>query len=153
MPTEKSRYRNRGPSAPFDWAELKTHIKGFDHEHLVELLWMSAQYHDPLWKALMASTAMRLAAGDWEKTKDAIDYALYFNDHILYTDCHYGIILDEMIKALEMLKDKISSEFALRVAHYIFESGDAVSMNFEDDWDWVCSLEELGKWIKNNHST
>ena len=152
MATEKSRYRNRGPSAPLDWTELKTHLSGFEHERLVELLWMSAQTNGPLWKALMASISMQLAEGNWDKTKEAIDYALYFQDYIRYTDCHYGIILDEMINALEILKNQVSVEFALRVAHYIFENGQDVIMNFEDDWDWTCSLEALEKWIKNNHS-
>ena len=153
MPSEKSRYLNRGPSAPLDWTEIKTHLHDFEHQRLVELLWMSAQNNDPLLKALMASVSMQLAEGDWDKTKEAIDYAFYFQDYIRYTDCHYGIILDEMIKTLGILKTKVSIEFALRVARYIFENGQAVSMNFEDGWDWICSLEELKKWIKNNHVT
>lgn len=152
MPSEKSRYLNRGPSAPLDWTDLKTHLSGFEHECLVELLWMTAQNNPALWKALVSSISMQLAAGDWEKTKEAIDYAFYFQDYVRYTDCHYGIILDEMIKALEILKIKVSVEFALRVAHYIFEHGQDVMMNFEDDWDWTLSLEEIKKWIQNNHA-
>ena len=78
MPSEKSSYLNRGPSAPLDWTDLKAHLSGFEHEHLVELLWMSAQNNPALWKALIASIAMQLAEGDWEATKAAIDYAFYF---------------------------------------------------------------------------
>jgi hypothetical protein len=100
----------------------------------------------------MSFIQMVLAEGDWEKTKEAIDYAFYFQDYVRYTDCHYGIILDEMIKALEILKNKVSVEFALRVAHYIFEHGQDVMMNFEDDLDWTLSLEEIKKWIQNNHA-
>lgn len=152
MPTEKFRYRNRGPSAPLDWTELKTHLRSFKHERLVELLWMSAQNNSALWKALMASVSMQLAKGNWEKTKEAIDYAFYFQDYVRYTDCNYGIILNEMLNALEILKNQVSVEFALRVAHYIFESGQDMVVNFEDGWDWTLSLDELEKWIKNNHA-
>ena len=152
MPTEKFRYLNRGPSAPLDWTELKTHLRGFEHEYLVELLWMSAQNNSALWKALMASISMQLAEGNWDKTIEAIDYAFYFQDYIRYTDCHYGIILDEMLKALEILKKQVSIEFALRVAPYIVENGQDIHMNFEDGWDWALSLEKLEKWIQNNHA-
>ncbi len=152
MPSEKSRYLNRGPSAPLDCTELKTHLRSFEHEHLVELLWMSAQNNDALEKSLLASISMKLANGDWEKTKEAIDYAFYFHDYVRYTDCHYGIILDEMLKALEVLKTRVSVEFSLRVAHYILESGQDMYVNFEDSWDWTCSLDEIEKWIENNHA-
>lgn len=152
MSSEKSRYLNRGPSAPLHWTELRTHLQGFEHAHLVELLWMSAQNNSVLWKALMASVAMQQANGNWEKTKAAIDYSFYFQDYVRYTDCKCGIILNEMLNALEILKNKVSVEFALRVAHYIFERGQDLLMNFEDGWDWTLSLEELEKWIKTNHA-
>lgn len=152
MPTEKFRYRNHGPSAPLDWTELKAHLSRVEHEHLVELLWMSAQNNSALWKALMASAAIKLAEGNWEKTKEAIDYAFYFQDYIRYTDCKHGIILDEMINALEILKNQVSVEFSLRAAHYIFECGQELLMNFEDGWDWTLSLERLEKWIENNQA-
>ena len=151
MPSEKLRYLNRGPSAPLHWTELKTHLQGFEHARLVELLWMSAQNNAVLWKALMVSVAMQQANGNWEKTKAAIDYSFYFQDSIRYTDSKCGIILNEMLNALEILKNKVSVEFSLRAAHYIFESGQDLFMNFEDGWDWTLSLEELEKWIKNNH--
>ena len=152
MSSEKSRYLNRGPSAPLHWTELKTHLQGFEHARLVELLWMSAQNNIVLWKALMASVSMELANGDWEKTKAAIDYSFYFKDYVRYNDCKCGIILNEMLNALEILKNKVSVEFALRIAHYIFERGQDLLMNFEDGWDWTLSLEELEKWIKTNHA-
>lgn len=152
MPTEKFRYLNRGPSAPLERTELKARLGGFEHERLVELLWMSAQNNFALWKALMASVSMQLAKGNWEKTKEAIDYAFYFQDYIHYSDCNYGIILDEMLNALEILKNQVSVEFALRVAHYIFERGQDMVMNFDDDWDWTLSLDKLEKWIINNYA-
>ena len=152
MSSEKSRYLNRGPSAPLHWTELKTHLQGFEQTRLVELLWMSAQNNIVLWKALMASVSMELANGDWEKTKAAIDYSFYFKDYVRYNDCKCGIILNEMLNALEILKNKVSVEFALRVAHYILERGQDLLMNFEDGWDWTLSLEELEKWIKTNHA-
>lgn len=152
MSTEKRRYLNRGPSAPLNYTELKTHIHGFEHEHIVELLLKSAQNNVALWKALMASVSMRLAKGNWDKTKEAIDYAFYFPDIVPYTDSKYSIILDEMIKTLELLKNQVNVEFTLRVARYIFERGHAMVMNFEDNSNWTLSLDELEKWIKNNHA-
>ena len=152
MSSEKLRYLNRGPSAPLHWTELKTHLQEFEHTRLVELLWMSAQNNAVLWKALMASVAMQQANGDWEKTKAAIDHSFYFKDYVRYTDCKCGIILNEMLNALEILKNQVSVEFALRVAHYIFDRGQDLLMNFEDGWDWTLALEELEKWTKNNHA-
>lgn len=152
MPTEKLRYRNRGPSAPLDWTELKTHLRSFTHERLVELVLRSAENNSALWKALMASVSMQLAKGNWEKTKAAIDYAFYFQDYVRYnTDCKYGVILDEMLNVLEILKNQVNAKFALRVAHYIFENGHDLLMNFEDGWGWSCSLDQIEKWIKNSH--
>ena len=152
MPSEKSRYLNRSPSAPLEWIELKTHLHGFEHNRLVELLWLSAQSNAALGKTLMASVSMLRANGNWEKTREAIDYAFYFQDYVRYTDCHYGIILDEMLNTLKILKNQVNLEFAIRVAHYIFERGQDIVMNFEDDWGWTVSLNEIEKWIKNNHA-
>jgi hypothetical protein len=152
MSSEKSRYLNRGPSSPLNLGELKRHLRSFEHERLVELLWLSAQNNSALRKAVVASISMQLAEGDWDKTKEAIDYAFYFQDSIRYSDCRYGIILYEMINALEILKNQVSIEFSLRVAHYILENGQDVIMNFEDDWNWTLSLEELEEWIKNNQA-
>ena len=98
----------------------------------------------------MASISMQLANGDWKKTKKAIDYALYFQDYIRYADCSYSIILDEMLNAIKILNNQVGFKFALRVAHYIFERGQDMIMNFEEGWDWTLSLEELEKWIANN---
>jgi hypothetical protein len=152
MPSEKSRYLNQSPSAPLEWTELKTHLQGFSRERLVELLWVSAQNNNALCKALMASISMQLANGDWDKTKKAIDYALYCQNYIRYTDSSYSIILDEMLNAIKILNNQIGLEFSLRVAHYIFEHGQDMIMNFEDGWPWTLSLAELEKWITNNSS-
>jgi len=142
--------KNRGPSAPLGWTELRTNLRSFEHDRLCDLLCMRAERDPVLRKSLMASVSMQLANGNWEKTKEAIDYALHFPDYIRYTDCHYGMILDEMIKVLEILKNQVDEEFAMQAAQYIFECGQEILENFEDDWDWVSSLDELEKWIENN---
>lgn len=151
MPTEKLRYlyKNRGPFAPLEFKELKKHLHQFKHEHLVELLWASAQRDDVLRKALMANISIQLAHGDWEKTKAAIDYAFHFPDYVHYNDSNQGLILDEIINTLEILKNQVSREFITRASQYILERGQQLIETFEDGWDWILSLESLEKWIKN----
>lgn len=128
---------------------MRTHLRDFEHERLFEMLLLRAETDVVLWKALMASVSMQLAHGDWQKTKEAVDYALHFEDYVRYTDCHYGIILHEMIKTLEIVSSEVSEEFAIRVAQYIFEHGQQVTEVFEDSWDWITSLAVLEKWIQN----
>ena len=151
MPSEKSRYRNRnrGPTVPLEFEDLRAHLRSFEHERLSELLLLRAETDVVLWKAPMASVSMQLAHGDWNKTKEAIDYALHFEDYVRYTDCHYGIVLYEMIKTLEILGGRVNEEFVIRAAQYILDRGQQVTENFEDDWDWISSLEVLEKWIQN----
>ena len=96
----------------------------------------------------MVSVGIQLAEGNLEKAKAAIDYALHFPDYIRYNDHGYGLILNETRVTLECLADKINKEFVLDVAEYAFERGQVVSQNFEDDWDWISSLEDLENWIK-----
>lgn len=152
MTSEKMRYRNRnrGPSAPLGWAEAKAQLRNFDHDRLCNLLWMRAERDPILWQSLMASVAIQVAKGDWEKTKQAVDYALHIPDYVRYTDGHYGVILHEMINTLEILKNQVGVEFSIQTAEYIFECGDELIENFEDGWDWVSALDELEKWIAKN---
>lgn len=150
MPTEKARYRNRGPSSPLDMKQLKFHLNRFSHERLVETLWLNTQSNSILWKALSSSIAIQEARRDWEKIKQAIDFAFYFSDHIPYSEHGYGIIIEQMINALDFLYQDLGEQFALQVARYIYEEGQKVLEFFDDDWDWVCALERLELWIKNN---
>ncbi len=60
MPSEKSRYLNRAPAVPLNMNQLKTYLERFTHEHLVEIVWLSAQSSSALWKALSSSIAMIL---------------------------------------------------------------------------------------------
>ncbi|OGV41968.1 MAG: hypothetical protein A3F46_10195 [Legionellales bacterium RIFCSPHIGHO2_12_FULL_42_9] len=149
MPSEKSRYRNRGPSAPVGMNQLRNHLNLFTQEHLIEIVWLSAQSNSTLWKSLSAHIGILLANGDWEKTVAAVDFALYLPDVVRYTEHGHGIIIFEMINALEILYEKGNKEFALRTGEYILESGQAVHEYFEDDWEWSCALEDMKKWICN----
>ena len=72
MPSEKSRYLNRGPSPLLKMNQLKQHLSSFTKEHLVEIVWQNAQTNLELWKALNAYIGIQLAKGDWEKAKEAI---------------------------------------------------------------------------------
>lgn len=148
MPSEKSRYLYRGPSSPVDMDQLKTHLNSFTQEHLVEIIWSSAQYNSVLWKALSASIGMRLAKDNWEEAKKTIDFALYFPDMVRYTEKGHGIIIDEMINALEFLYKESDKQFTLQIANYILEQAQKVHENFEDGWDWTCALESLEDWVK-----
>ncbi len=153
MPSEKSRYlkRNKGPLAPLDSDELRKHIHCFNQERLANLVSINVERDLVLKKALITSIAIQLAGGDWEKTKQAIDYALHFPDLVAYNDRHYyGLILDEIILALEILIEKNDRQFAMRVAQYVFECGQESMENFEDDWEWSLSLDDLAKWISRN---
>lgn len=149
MPSEKSRYLNRGPSSPVDMEQLKTHLNSFTQEHLVEIIWSSAQYNSVLWQALSAFIGIRLAKDNWEEAKKAIDFALYFPDIIRYTEKGHGIIIDEMINALELLYKESGKQFTLQITNYILEQAQKALECFEDDWNWTCALESLEDWVNS----
>jgi len=150
MPSEKSRYLNRGPSSPLDRKQLKAYLKHFSHDRLVDIVWLHSESNNILWQALSSSIAIQEAHGDWGKIKQAINYAFYFTDHIPYSDHEYGIIIDQLINALDFLSQNLGEQFALQVAHYMYEEGKKVLECFDDDWDWICALETLELWIKNS---
>ncbi|HAT9793337.1 TPA: hypothetical protein JBD67_17035, partial [Legionella pneumophila subsp. pneumophila] len=148
-PSEKSRYLNRGPKSPVDMHQLKKYLNSFTKEHLAEIVLLNAQYNSVLWRALSASIGMRLANGDWEEIKKAIDYAFYFPEYIRYTENGYGFIIYEMINALEFLYKDRDKQFILQVADYMFEQAEQALESFEEGWDWTCALESLKDWIRN----
>lgn len=150
MPSEKSRYLNRGPSAPLGMNQLKQYLKRFSHERLVEMVWLNAQSNSILWKALSSSIAIQESHGDFEKVKQAIDFAFYFPDTVHYSERGYGTLIYEMTNALEVLYKEIGEQFALQTAHYIYEEGQKALEYFDEGWDWICALDNLKSWIKNN---
>ena len=149
MPSEKSRYmlRNLEPEAPLDFDELRTELSTLGARHLAELLWLRAQYDDILRKSATVSIVLRLSKGDWDKAKKAIDYALHFPDYVRYTEDGHGLIIEEIKSALDVLAAQNQAEFALQIAQYAVEVGQKVADNFEDDWEWTSSLEDLVEWI------
>jgi len=149
MSSEKARYRNRGPSPLLNMNQLKSHLSSFTKEHLIEIVWLNAQTNPELWRALNAHIGMKLANGDWGKTKEAIDYALYFPDVVGYSERGHGIIIYEMIRALEDLYENGNKELVLQAAKYILEEGQNALEYFDDDWSWSCALDDIDKWISN----
>lgn len=148
MPSEKSRYLNRRLPSPLDFDKLQMHLISFEREHLANLLWMSAQTNCVLQKALVASISLRLANGEFEKAKSAIDYALDFPDYIRYYERGYGIIVNEIHTTLKYLYQRNDKAFVLRVSKYVLDLGKTVAECFEDDWDWISSLEDFEDWLK-----
>ena len=125
--------------------ELRSRLSALDSSRLADLLWLRAQSDDVLWKASMALAALQPSSDDWEKSRAAIDFALHFPDYVRYTERGHGLILDVIRQALDLMKEG-QREFALRVADYAIERGHEVAKNFEDDWDWTSSLDDLEKW-------
>jgi len=148
MPSEKSRYlkRNYGPTCPLDDDDLTAHLPSLGAKRLAELLWVQAKNDKTLMKALMASVGIRLAGDDWDKAKNAIDYGLHFQDFVRYTEGGHGLILDELKSTLQSLFEEGHKEFAIRAARHAVERAQEVAENFEDDWDWTSSLDDLSKW-------
>jgi hypothetical protein len=151
MSSEKSRYlkRNRGPTCPLDEDDLMEHLPSLGPKRLAELLWVRAQNDKTLMKALMASVGIRLAGDNWDKAKSAIEYGLHFPDFARYTESGHGLILDEIKSTLQSLFEEGNTEFAARAARYAVERAQEVAENFENDWDWTSSLDDLSKWTDN----
>lgn len=153
MPSEKSRYLNRGPASPVNMNQLKRSLNSFTQEHLIEIIFLNAQNNSVLWQALSASIGIRLAKGNLEKIKQAIDYGFYFPDFIRYTEENgYSLIVYEMISALEILYEEMGKQFTLQIASYMLESAQQALDYFEEGWNWTCALESLENWIKNKFS-
>ena len=147
MPSEKSRYlgNDLGPAAPLGIDELRARLSSLDSSRLADLLWHRSQSDDVLLKASMVFAILQPASDDWETACAAIDYAIHFPDHVRYTERGHGLILDVIRQALDLMKEG-QREFALRVAGYAIERAHEVAENFEDDWDWTSSLNDLEKW-------
>ncbi len=154
MPSEKSRYlrRNLGPPPPLNVNELRDHLGALGADQLAELVWSRSQYDDVLRKTLMVSVAARMAHGNWDKAKAAVDYALHFPDYVRYTERGHGQILREIEAALEFLVSRDQLELALCLARYTIARGQEVAENFEDDWDWTSSLKSLAEWAQKSKS-
>ncbi len=160
MPSEKFRTskHNLGPVEFLNPLEFKDHISGLGLDRLSSLLWIRAEGDDVLRKALVVATGIHQANGEWEKVKYAIDYALHFPDYVSYTVTGHGQILEEIKLSLKLLVCQNKCEFALRIGQYALECGQSAAENFEDDWDWTSSLNDLEKWLReinkfNNRKT
>ena len=149
MPSEKIRYivNKYGPRSPVDLQELPAQLSSFDSEHLIDIIWVRAQRDDLLSKILMVSVVLHSSTGDVERAKAAIDYALYFPEYVRYSESGHGQILDEIKRGVQYQVERGYSEFAICVGEYATEQAEKISENFEDDWEWRCSLEDLVKCV------
>ena len=149
MSSKKSRYLNRyREPKSLEFTELRKYLPNLGLEALVDHLWFRAQYYDTLLKTLMVFVVIWQFPTDWGQIKAAVDYALYFPDHILYTEHGHGDILNAIEKGVGRLVNLEHVELALHIAHYAVERGSLVAENFEDDWGWTSALEDLTQWIK-----
>ncbi len=149
MPSEKRRYinRRRDPTPPFEFLELRKLIPSMGSDRLAEILWIRAQSDDMLGKVLMVTVALQ--ADDLERAKLAVDYALHFPEFVRYTESGHGQILEEIKTSLENLAGEGRTDFALNIARYAIQRAHEVAENFEEDWDWISSIESLEEWSKN----
>lgn len=95
----------------------------------------------------MISAALSSAAGDYEKAKAAVDYAIDFPDYVRYSERGHGQILEEIKSAVQSLAGGSHREFAIWLAQYAIERAEEIAANFEDDWEWRYSLEGLAECV------
>jgi len=150
MPSEKSRYlkRNLSPSPPIDFHELRNHLATLGVDRLAKIAWACAQSDETMNKTLMMAATVRLPDLNWDKAKSAIDYALHFPDYVRYTENGHGMILSEIQASAEFLAGRNNLDLALRIARYAIERGQEVAENFEDDFDWTSTLDDLSEWVQ-----
>ena len=81
--------------------------------------------------------------------KQAIDYALELPDYIKYNHHGYGLILDEIKTTLEQLLDaSCNKEYIVTLARHVTVNAQKLIENFDDDWDWISSLEPFEEWLQ-----
>lgn len=150
MPSEKSRYRNRhlAPAPPIDFHDLKHHLVALGAERLAGIAWSRAQSDEVLSKTLMVAATIRLPDLNWDKAKSAIDYAFHFPDYVRYTEDGHGMILSEIRASAEFLAAQNNNDLALRIAQYAIKRGQEVAENFEEDFDWSSSIDDLSEWVQ-----
>lgn len=149
MASEKYRNRSRDVSIPLTLSEIKLYLPNFGIKRLVEIIWIASQNNDRLYKTLMGAVGIELANGNLKKAKQAIDYALDLPDYVKYNEHGYGIILDELKTSLEhLLNSSCNKKFILELAKYIVDKSQHLIENFDDGWDWICSLERFEEWLQ-----
>ena len=148
MPSEKSRYMNRNsqPAPPFDFLNVRERVSSLGVTRLAELVWTRSENDSVLAKIMMVTLALEGTDGDIDFAKRAIDYGLYFPEYVRYTEGGHGQILYEIKGSLQHLADSGHNDLALRLARHTIERAQEVSENFEDDWDWTSSIDDLRNW-------
>lgn len=115
---------------------------------MAEIAWVCAQSDEVLSKTLMVAMSLRLPHLNWEKARSAIDYAFHFPDYVRDTEDGHGMILSEIRASAELLAAQNNRDLALRIAQYVVERGQEIAENFEEDFDWTSSLDDLNEWIQ-----
>jgi hypothetical protein len=150
MGSEKSRYmyRNNRIPAPLNIDELKPYLIDLGAKRLADMMWMSAQWNEVLRRSVMGAIGIQ-ASQDLATAKAAIDYALDLPTDISYQESGYGLILYEIQNTLEgLMEDSVNPVGVLELARYTCDQAEKRIENFQDDWDWVSSLECLQEWLK-----
>lgn len=108
MGSEKLKYilSRRGPDAPVDFSDLLDTLTGLGAEQLAALLWSRAHNDEILRKTLTVLSVLREPDENWDKVKQAINYALYFPESIRYDTHGHELILDEILTELKNLRTK-----------------------------------------------
>lgn len=146
MPSEKMRYIKvrSGPGAPIEFNDLLEQLRALDKESLSEILWIRAQHDDVLRRELTATVAIRLSAGDFEKGKAAIDFALHLPDFVTYDiEDGYGQILDGINDGIQYLAINSHRDSAIRLGRYAIEGAEVALEKFAEGWDWQRALDRL----------
>ncbi len=148
MPSERSRYLKRSPNAPLHWNELKEHLLRLGENRLADIILDRSHGDSVLAKVVMVAAGIHSANGNWEKAKTAIDYALHFPDYVRYTEHGHEQVLDEIKISLALLVKQSQTAFALRIGLYAIERAQEIAENFEEDFEWTSTLEDLEKWLQ-----
>ena len=139
--------RKRALSAVIDMRDLKNELPTFSTEHLIDIVYHSAQCDLLLWKALNAYIGIIQSQGEFANAKRAIDYGLSIEQASSSKDKGHDFIIYEMMRAIEVLLAKGYKKSALKMARYIHDEALSKSIYLEDDWNWALALEELNKKI------
>lgn len=139
----------RDPIPPFDLNNLRDHLVTLGAERLAEIVWVRAQDDEVLQKSIMVTLALQDASEDWEKAKNAIDYALHFSNFVRYSEGGHSQVIDEIKKELENLYERGNSDAAIQIARYTITRAQDIAENFEDDWEWTCGIKSLSDFLKS----
>ena len=149
MPSEKHRYidARRGPESPLNFNDLRERLLHFGSNQLADILWVRSQSDDVLRRILIGSVGLRLVPPDIQQARAAIDCAIHFPDFIRYFEKGHDQILEEIRNAAEVQAANGYRQFAVEIMEYALSKAEEVAENFEEDWDWTYSMQQLSECV------